>query len=384
MIRSLTIGNFKCFRDPQTLSLSKLNIIYGHACSGKSSIVHAIRLILKTFTSDPIVKDVDFSFDSVSDLLPDKDVTKVLHASIIGDVLIPYVRKPISYVADLRLSASEGLLSTGVEVESFKISVPEMLQAMFSYLVRDLRCGRYNVRFESHYLVHSLHNVKVVYPRVTVVDRETSAILYTEILPKIIEEHIAVAPEVRAARCYSCREGLLSSCCRVAERVFQRPELKDRISTLMTRIMGRSIKIDIRKTSAAGDYCVEDIVEGINVSMESSGVLQILNVVTELVSLPSCGTLVVDEIDQYLDRKLMERAAEVIVDECIARDIQLVATTSSEIALLCMMKAARRLDVKSDLLVYGVERLDGSSRVRQLSESDVRRLVEDVRRLAEI
>src|SRR5438552_13324428 len=44
MMRSLRVGNFKAFAEPQRIPLRPLTLVYGPNSAGKSSIIHSLAL----------------------------------------------------------------------------------------------------------------------------------------------------------------------------------------------------------------------------------------------------------------------------------------------------------------------------------------------------
>ncbi len=326
MLDKVVIENFKCFREKREFTFSKINLVHGKAGSGKSSIVHALKLCIKSFLLDPILKDPDYAVDEIRELLPDKDITKRLHIRLEGSILLPYVNKKAKYDIDLTLSVSDGTLSTGIEIEEAKITRSEMLQAMFSYIIKEYNYDKYTIKIEAHYLSHCVYNLKVVYPRITIMDRELFIVLYQEIFPNMLREYIKIITLLHNIAQYSILPTIDDPLLENYRILFSDPHVKCRVSKLLSEIYNREIVIDIRRLKNRDEYVIEDLSTGRPTSSYDSTFRSLLNICTSMESLREGGTLIIDDYDAMLSGDILNRATSIIVKRALERDIQLIIT----------------------------------------------------------
>ena len=379
MIKSLLIENFKCFKNCYEIEFGKVNVIYGNSNTGKSTIIHAIKLPIKTFSTDPIIKDVDFSYNEIREILPNRDISKTLRIVIKGDLKLPYVESILNYIIDFKLSVSDGTLCTGIEIEDLKITIPEMLQSMFAYVIKEIKHGKYSIRFEGHYLMHSIYNVKVIYPRITIIDRETYTILYIEILPKLFEKFIKIIPDIKLSKYYSCKPTYPSKYCELVNDLLENPEIKEKLSHLISKVLGTKFIFDIRKLQETDEFLIENVVNKLNVSLESTTLLNLMYIFTKLLLTPKNGTLVIEKPDQDLDLNTLKQFLNTLVNYCIDNNIQLIITTTNLLTVGYLVKTCllKGIDLR-DIKIYQILKHEDSSKI---IEKDVNQVMYDIRYL---
>ncbi len=324
MIEEVLIENFKCFKDRKDLKFSQINIVKGESDKGKSTIVHAVKLCLKSFLLDPIIRDLDFSIDEVKELLPDLDLSKRIHIHLKGNIDLPFVHKPVKYDVDMSLSVSDGTLSTGIEIEDARITRSEMLQAMFSYIIKEYNYDKYSIKIEAHYLSHCVYNLKVVYPRITIMDKELFIILYQDIFPNLLKERIKIVNLYQGAACYSLNPVIEEPFIENYKILLVDPQVKHNVSKLLSKIYGRDIIIDVRRMRNRDEYVIEDIVTSRPISTMSSTFRNLLNMAIVIESTPRTGTVIVDDYDRMITGNDLQRITKVLVERCLEKDIQLI------------------------------------------------------------
>ncbi len=326
MLEKIVIENFKCFKDKREFKFSKINLIYGKSGSGKSSIVHALKLCLKTFLLDPILREYDYAIDQVRELLPDNDISKRIHIYTRGTITLPYVNKNAIFDIDFSLSVSDGTLSTGIEIEDAKITRSEMLQAMFSYVIREYNYDKYSIKIEAHYLSHCVYNVRVVYPRITILDRELFIILYQEIFPNMLKESIKILTPYNNIAQYSIIPNIEDPNIETYKILLTDPCVKYRVSKILSEIFNREVIIDVRRIKNRDEYIIEDLSTSRPVSSLESSFRNILNICTLIENLRNNGTLIVDDYDSLMGDDLLTKVTTIIVKRALSRNIQLILT----------------------------------------------------------
>ncbi len=349
VLTRLVIENFKCFKTKQELEFDKINIIYGPSGTGKSTIVHAIRLVLKTYLLDPPLREPDYSVSSIEEMLPDKDVDRKIRISLEGKLLLPYLQKDIRYDIALTLSISDGTLTTGVEIEDTKIPQSEMLQAMFSYVIREHTIGKYSIKFEAHYLTHSIYNVRVVYPRVTLFDKELFIVLYQDIFPRILENNIHIVGGARGQVDYSFKPMIENEYFRIVKKLFVDPHVKYLVSEDLSKVLGRRVLLDLRRLERSEEFVLEDLAIRLPVSSLGTSFVNLMHIFTELESLQPGGTLIVDDFDAYLSDDILERTCEVLVRRSIEKDIQLILIVRSRLVYDSIQKIVKERYGSTDI-----------------------------------
>jgi len=324
MITRLKIENFKCFQDKQELHFTRYTLVHGPAGSGKSTITHAIKLLIKSYLLTPIVRELDYSIFNIEEILPNKDPTRRARLELEGFLKIPYIKANLNFNIELSLSVSDGVLSTGVQIGETVIPRAEMLQSMFSYVCREYNEGRYSVKLEAHYLTHSVYNVKVVYPRVTVIDKEEFIVLYQDIFPKILERNLKIVDTVRNIVEYSIRPGVETKFSKLALQILTDPQLKRRVSKLLSEIVGRELILDFRKIESREEYILEDVISSLPISAQETSLISLLYMLVAVESVSDHGTVVIDDFDSYLDSELLERVVTVLTKRALERDLQLI------------------------------------------------------------
>jgi len=329
VLTRLVIENFKCFKTKQELNFNKINVVYGTSGSGKSSIVHAIRLVMKTYLLDPLLREPDYSISNIDEMLPDRDIDKKIRIVLEGKFQLPYIQKEVKYDIALTLSVSDGTLTTGVEIEDTKIPQSEMLQAMFSYIIREHTIGKYSIKFEAHYITHSIYNVRVVYPRITLFDKELFIVLYQDIFPKILENNIHIVRGVRGYVDYSFKPMIEDEYTRIVKKLFVDPQVKYLVSEDLSKVLDRKILLDLRRVEHSEEYVLEDLAMRLPVSSLGTSFFNLVHVFTELESLPPGGTLIVDDFDTYLSDDILERTCDVLIKRSLEKNTQLILITRS-------------------------------------------------------
>ncbi len=324
MITRLVIENFKCFETRQEIRFPRFALIYGHAGSGKSTIVHAIKLLLKSYFLAPLIRDLDYSVHNIDEILPRKDVTKRTKLEMEGSLRIPYIKANLDFSIELSLSISDGVLSTGIRIGETSMPKAEMLQSMFAYVCKEYNEGRYSVKFEAHYLTHSVYNIKVVFPRITVIDKEEFIVLYQDIFPKILERNIKLVDTVRNIVDYSVRPGIDTKFTRSVIHILTDPQLKRRVSRALSEILNREILLDFRKVEARDEYVLEDIVLSLPLSVHETSLVSLLYMLVALESVSDGGTVIIDDFDSYLDSDLLERTVRSVSRRALERNLQLI------------------------------------------------------------
>ncbi len=361
MLTRLVIENFKCIEDAQELNFSKYNIIYGASGTGKSTIVHAIKLIMKTYLLDPPLREPDYSVSSIEEMLPNRDVDKRIKVALEGKLKIPFINQDIKFDISLTLSVSDGTLTTGIEVESTKIPQGEMLQAMFSYVVKEHTIGKYSIKFEAHYLTHSIYNVRVVYPRVTVFDKELFIILYQEIFPKILENNIHIISGFRTGVEYSFKPMIENDYMKIVRKMFVNPHVKYNVSEDLSKVLNDKVLLDLRKLEKLDEYVLEDVVKELPVSCLGTSFINLLYLFTELESLNNGGTLIVDDFDSYIDDTIIERVCDTLIERCEKKNIQLILLVRSKFMRDLIVKRFRENNI--NVKVFSCEKSGGRCRV---------------------
>ncbi len=316
--------NFKCFENKREIRFSRFTFIHGRAGSGKSSITHAVRILTKTYMLTPIVRDLDFSVLNVEEILPKRDPTKRTRLELEGSLRVPYIKTDLLFDIELSLSISDGILSTGVRIGETTMPKAEMLQSMFSYVCKEYREGRYSVKLEAHYLTQSIFNIKAVYPRITVIDREEFVVLFQDTFPRLLERGIKVVDCVRNIVDYSIRPGLETKFTKMALNLLIDPQLKRRVSKLLTEVTGRDIILDFRKIENREEYVLENVVQALPLSAHETSLINLVYMFTAEESLPDRGTLIVDDFDSFLSDELLERTVSVLSKRALERELQLI------------------------------------------------------------
>ncbi|NPA70546.1 MAG: hypothetical protein GXO26_07025 [Crenarchaeota archaeon] len=324
MIEEIVVENFKCFKNRKEVKFNQINIVKGDSDTGKSSLIHAVKLCLKSFLLDPIMKDLDYSIDDVRELLPDQDPSKRIHIHMRGSIDLPYVHKLAKYDIDMTLSVSDGTLSTGIEIEDAKITRSEMLQAMFSYVIKEYNYDKYSVKIEAHYLSHCVYNLKVVYPRITIMDKELFIILYQDIFPNLLKEHIKIVNIYQGVAYYSINPLIDEPYVETYKILLVDPQVKHNVNKVLSKIYNRDVIIDIRRMKNRDEYIVEDIVTGRPISTMSTTFRNVLNIVIALESSPRSGTVIVDDYDRMVTGIKMIDVTSVLAERCLERDVQLI------------------------------------------------------------
>ncbi|NPA99817.1 MAG: hypothetical protein GXO10_00405 [Crenarchaeota archaeon] len=328
MIEEIVVENFKCFRNRKEVKLSQINIVKGDSDSGKSSLVHAVKLCLKSFLLDPVMKDLDYSIDDIRELLPDQDPSKRLHIHMRGNIDLPYVHKMAKYDIDMTLSVSDGTLSTGIEIEDAKITRSEMMQAMFSYIIKEYNYDKYSIKIEAHYLSHCVYNLKVVYPRLTIMDKELFIVLYQDILPNLLRENIKIVNIYQGIACYSVNPLIDEPYTEAYKILLVDPQVKYNVNKLLSKIYNRDIVIDIRRLKNRDEYVVEDIVTSRPVSAMSTTFRNLLNIVIAIESSPMLGTVIVDDYDRMIPGSKIVNITNILAERCLEKNVQLILTVS--------------------------------------------------------
>ncbi|NPA24029.1 MAG: AAA family ATPase [Crenarchaeota archaeon] len=329
MIEEIIVENFKCFRNRKELKLSQINIIIGEPEKGKSTIIHSVKLCMKSFLLDPIIRDLDFSIDEVKELLPDMDLSKRIHIHLRGNIELPFVYKPVKYDIDMSLSASDGTLSTGIEIEDAKITRSEMLQAMFSYIIKEYNYEKYSIKIEAHYLSHCVYNLKVVYPRITIMDKELFIILYQDIFPNLLKDRIRIVNPYQGVACYSINPIVDDPFTENYKVLLVDPQVKHNVSRLLSKIYGRDVVIDIRRIKNRDEYVVEDITTSRPISTMSTTFRNVLNIAIVIESTPKTGTVIIDDYDRMIPGSHMANITDILVKRCLERGVQLILTANT-------------------------------------------------------
>ncbi len=348
-INSLILENFKIFRNA-TFKFKKYNIITGSNDSGKSTIIHAILTSLKTLTSDPIVRDVVFSFENIEDIIHNHDVEKVTRIEVNGSLPLNYINENLDFSLRLRLSRNNGIIITDVSIGNVQLQDKEVLQATYSYIIKEARIGKYIIRLIPHHLQHTVFNVKVFYPRISIINVDEGLLLLEDAFPSIIYKHVCIIPSLRSFITSKSKLDFLDTSSSIIIKLLEQPKIKYKVSQVLTSIFGREIIIDVKKVKGFDEFYIEDLSSGNRFSLESSSLAQILYVIVHTLSLPKNSTLIIEEPEVHLHPKMQRKFMNELLKLCNENDLQLIITTHSEYII-------KSLDnVRNEVVIYYLER----------------------------
>jgi len=375
MITALRIRKFKCHDDTE-LALSRINVLIGPQGSGKSSVVHALRLLAESAGREGI----NFSAGPLKGLT----FRDVVHKCNEREIL----RLELA----LRLSGAPLLLSQASEFGlTYEISFnsggfhEQHARYDFGTRIFEFRTpyrGRPDVPPDftidkQRPAVRFSGSTFTCYPfRFTVEGRDyplhkTFNDLRLALADFLKDSHFV--PEERALRAASVEEtavaeGAPRTFDQLAVKLASEWDVKEEVSERLNRLVGRRMNFRV----AAGGVHIEASAGAVlPATCEGAGLRCMLWPLAAVVMAPPQSLVCVEEPEIHLHPRVLADFARAMAEIAMEKGVQLLLTTHNEHLVLALLSAVAKGEIpSSEFALYAAQERDGVAAFERLHVDD--------------